>query len=187
MRPLRLWGNKKLRIALIGVAVAVLVGLVWTVWPERHKNISLRLKFVGSGDLGRKAFGLFQVQGAEQYDIIVTSYRCVHGTNASPVNPTFAFKNLQTFRIFRVENQDLVHQELQLEANVDVVEPEKKLSQLLRTLKGILQCVFMKASSNGKTAPITSVVKPLWELNSYRVISEQTLTSDLITNTQSHF
>lgn len=130
---LKITGHRRLLITLIVILAGILFVAAWLVWPEpTPKDINLRLKFVGSGDLGGKAFGLFRVEGAERYDIIVKSYRCIRGTNVSPVNPAFACENFQMFRIFRVENQELINHGWQLQASVAVVEPEREVRQFLR-------------------------------------------------------
>src|SRR5262249_5645740 len=79
-------------IALIVILVGVLVGLAWLVWPEPSpKNLKLRLKFLRTELVDGKTKVLFEVQGAEKYEIDLVAFIYFHRNHGLPVN--FVFKN----------------------------------------------------------------------------------------------
>ena len=184
--PKRLWGKKK-RFALIGVAVAVLVGVGWLVWPDRTQDLGLRLKIVRYAVQDGTPGVLFRVEGAENYEILVTGYSFCPGGN-SP-HSTFGIHNYTAGREFFVSDpqsyMDVGDKGWRLQADAWVLPShQSKFSKLVAVTRDAWRA--RNAGYDTIHPSFFSTAKFFWNANSRHILSQQTLTSELITNTPHH-
>jgi hypothetical protein len=92
VRPIRLWGNKKFRFALIGVVVGVVVVLICLLLPHRS-DLTLRLKIVRTGVENGEAGVLFRIEGGEQYELYCERFRYLLGKNGEIREVTFSLQS----------------------------------------------------------------------------------------------
>lgn len=163
--------HRRLLIALIVIIVGVLVGLVWLVWPERSERLTL--KFVRSEVIDGNSKLLFRLEGADQYRVFIKGFFYIHGDDQ-----TLVALNGQTGRQFYAE--PLLYSEngpiTQMRAGVFVLVLDTNFSRFYWCIRDAWS--LRKESK----LPILSHAKSLWQ-RSVRVVSNETITSDVFTNT----
>jgi hypothetical protein len=171
---------------LIGVAVVVLVGLGWVLLAGRPKDLKLRLKFVRSEIVNGTNKFLFKIEGADQHEVCVAGFWYVANEKLSSSNGVFAFTNYSRpiwGRLFLVNAPQYSPNAkgLRLQADVGVFSPDKNNpGKALRVIKDAWD------DSSRDRLSYFSTAKAYWQNKAMGLISEQTLTSDLITNTPPH-
>jgi hypothetical protein len=176
--------HRRLLIALLVIIVGLLIGVAWLVWPERPKDLTLRLKFVSEVVDGP----LFRIEGADKYEIFVKGYAYVQA-NAPPFSTNsieFSFQN-PPFRSREIHADDLQANSViskegwQMQADVMVLVPDDKFTTACDVIKDT-----WRMRKRIKTS-IFSTAKFLWTGYPHmHVISEQIITSEVITNIPPH-
>lgn len=168
--------------------VGLVVVVAWSVWPERHKDLTLRLKFVRSEVVDGKPKLLFKVEGAEQYEVFINGFWYVHGDDHStPLIPNISLlpDYLLKRRQFYADPPRYSpyyppstpnDQTWKMRCNAQVLVDDRKLSKLWWVAKNTW--TLRQESHNS----IVYVAKYLWRNSPRRNISEQTITSELITS-----
>jgi len=161
------------------IIAMVFLFVVWIVWPARHKDLTLRLRFIRSEVVNGQTKLLFRVEGAEQYQIFIKGFLYIRGNDQPVQRYPFSLHNYQQIgRQFYADPPLYSHnndQGWKMQAGVSVVAQDKSLTRLYDVIK--TSWLFHK----NQPLPIFSLAKVLWKLPT-PPMSEQVITSDLITN-----
>lgn len=181
---MRWWGNKKLRIALIAAVGVVLVLACFHKPPD-----PLRLKIVRTGIEDGKAGVLFRVEGGQQYELRVKSFCYILGKNAKPsdgiITLNYWLPGREFWAIAAPEYYaDVGAQGWKVQAEVFLITPEKNnIGKVFRVLKDSWrEYRFWRSRAGGKPS-FLFMAKSRWNDKGRNVVTEETVTSDPITNT----
>jgi hypothetical protein len=184
LKPVR---HRRLLIALIVIIVGVLVGLAWLVWPGT--DLTLRLKLVRTGIEDGKTGVLFRVEGAEQYELHIENFRYLLGRKPASSLPSLTL-DLGTREFWATAAPeyyaDVGDQGWQVQASVFVIGPAKKnIRKALWAIRNAWpEYRFWRRTA--KPVSFLSLAKSRWNYNGNLILSRQTITSELITNTPPH-
>lgn len=169
------------------ILAVVFLFVVWIVWPEQPKDLTLHLKFVKSEVVDGKMQFWFRVEGAKKYEIYILSFNYIRGdAKPSPdlLDPVVGDMSLQPLIIGREfyaphpRYSPLLtnYEGCRLEADISIVKAhESKLSKVRR----VITDTWKYRKQMGGTL---STAKINWQLHPPQLISRQTITSDVITN-----
>jgi hypothetical protein len=163
----------------------VLVGVSWLLWPG--PELTLRLKLVRTGIEDGKTAVLFRIEGAEQYELHIKNFRYLIGRKPASRLPAFTLDLVaREFWATAAPEYyaDVGEQGWQVQASVFVVVPEKNnIGKVFRVLRAARrEYRFWRQGPSPVHVSFLSLAKSRWKANGNYVI-EQTITSDVITNT----
>jgi hypothetical protein len=134
---------------------------------------------------GGKPGVIFRVEGAERYEILVTSYYFLPAHNSS--QGTLGLHNYTPGREFFVDGPQyhIGDEGWRLKADVLVLTSNRsKFSKIVAVTKDTWRARSVGYDSVHPS--FLSTAKFFWQADSTRILSEQTLTSDVITNSLLH-
>lgn len=172
--------------------VMVLIGSFWLLWPERKKDLTLRLKYLNIGVENGKQVAFFRVDGANGYEVEVTGIRYLRNYDPSPPYGAFSVHHYSQGRQFSAADpqyyKDLDHDHpdwtrWKLEADVSIIVHDKgNLAKFLRAIRDAWRVSRGYRRDHSKRPSFLSAVQYFWQANPKHVLSAQMITSDLITN-----
>ncbi len=175
--------HRRLVIALIVMLVGVLVGLAWLVWPEPSpKNLKLRLKFLRTELVDGKTKVLFEVQGAERYEIHLVAFIYFYRNDGFSVSHVFKNRIVYTEPPQHypeapqhwTEASFLNDQGWKVRADLEIILHKSKFFKLPRVIKDTWE--FRHSGGS-----LFSIAKEFWRgVDSRQVID--VYASDVITN-----